>query len=130
MNMKTRWLLVFTAISLLRGLIFPDYRNDYALWVIPFITPAVCAIVAILAWLTKKLTLQWALSSGFLAVLLSDVIGTIVYGMQAGWRYVTHDTETHAVLLLTLFIQIISFSVIYSALFFLIKIFRKVKRPT
>ncbi len=125
MNIKTRWFIGFTAIGLLRGFIFPDYRNDYALWIIPFVTPTVCALAAVAAWSIKNLSFPRAILFGLMGILLSDVTGTIVYGAQTKWWYVTHDSETHAVLLLTLCIQVILFAVTCIILFPLIKLSKK-----
>ena len=127
---KIRWIGSLLGIGLLRGIFVPDYRSDCALWIIPFVMPAIYALVATLAQFTHALVPRHALFWSLLTILISDVTGIIVYGSQTKWWYVTHDGETHAVLLLTLFIQIVSFAIIYGSLFFLMKFVRKMKRIT
>jgi hypothetical protein len=125
---KTRlvpWITVFLAIAVLRGFFFPDFRNDFSLLVIPFLTPVICAVLAVTASFKNTIRLWISLLFGFLCIILSDVIGTIVYGTQCGWHYVTDDVETQAVLLFEVVVQLITYLACYGIIILVRKLGRK-----
>lgn len=106
-----KWILFLLVIGIGRGIVFPDYRFGPNAIIIPFVTPALMAVLAFY-WANRysesKVLL---LVVGMVAVYLSEIVGLIVYGWSAGWHYVTNDLETRAVLYLTLIVQTVVYIV-------------------
>lgn len=98
-----KWILVLLTIGIIRGVVFPDYRFGPNLVIIPFVTPIVIGYLASY-WSVKYSVPKLALV-GYASVLLSQVVGTVVYGYSTGWHNVTDDLETHAVLQMTVIVQ-------------------------
>lgn len=106
-----KWTLILLALGVARGIIFPDYRSELNIIIILFVTPIVISVLAF--YWTAKYSQSKVLFFvvGLLAVYLSELIGVAVYGLSAGWHYVTDDLETHAVIYMTLAVQTVVYFV-------------------
>ena len=82
---------------------FPDYRFGPNLVIIPFVTPIVVGYLA--SYWSVKYSIQRLAVVGYVSLLVSQIVGTAVYGYSAGWDNVTDDLETHAVLQMTIIVQ-------------------------
>lgn len=98
-----KWILALLTIGLLRGIFFPDYRFDPNLIIIPFVTPIVIGYLA--SYWSVKYSVPKLGISGYISLLLSQLVGTVVYGYSTGWHNVTDDLETQAVLQMTVMVQ-------------------------
>lgn len=104
-----KWILLIIGIGLFRGVVFPDYRFQPNIVIIPFGMPLLVAALSAYLGVTNRLS--WLSSSiwGLLSVYLSTLIGVFVYGLSVGWQYVTDDTESQAVFMATIGIQTVTF---------------------
>ena len=96
-------------IALIRGILFPDYRFEPNIILIPFGMPLLMAGIA--SYLVAKKHLKWLVSSlsGLVSVYVSTIIGIAVYGISVGWHYITDDTESQAVFMATIGIQTLTY---------------------
>ena len=102
-----KWIALLLTLGVARGIVFPDYRFVPNLIIIPFFTPAGFAALSAYLAVVGKLNKSLAFACGLLAIYLSEIIGTVVYGYSVGWQYVTEDLETHAVIQATVLAQTI-----------------------
>jgi hypothetical protein len=104
-----KWILLIMGIGIFRGILFPDYRFQPNIVIIPFGLPLLLA--ALSAYLGATRRLSWLSVSiwGLFSVYLSTLVGIFVYGMSVGWKYVIDDTESQAVFMATIGIQTITF---------------------
>ena len=98
-----KWILFLLTIGIIRGVYFQDYRFGPNLVIIPFVTPILIGYLASY-WSAKYSVRQLALV-GYVSVLLSQAVGTTVYGYSTGWHNATDDSVTHAVLQKTVIVQ-------------------------
>ncbi|QYJ97920.1 hypothetical protein K0J45_01305 [Shewanella alkalitolerans] len=106
-----KWILLILLIGLIRGILLPDYRWAPNIWLIPFVTPVALSALAVYLASTKRLGKGIAITTSLLSLLMSTGIGVLVYGGAVGWQYVTEDTESQAVFLGTIGIQLITYIV-------------------
>lgn len=98
-----KWILALLTIGIIRGVVFPDYRFGLNLVIIPFVTPIVIGYLA--SYWSVKYSVSKLAIVGYVSVLLSQLVGTVVYGYSTGWNNVTDDLETYAVLKMTVIVQ-------------------------
>ena len=108
-----KWILALLTIGVFRGIVFPDYRFGPNIIIIPFLTPIVIGYLA--SFWSVKYSLPKLAIVGYVSLLLSEVIGTAVYGYSTGWHNVTDDLVTHAVIQMTIIVQ----TIVYLATYFL-----------
>ncbi|PIQ38880.1 MAG: hypothetical protein COW58_14845 [Thalassolituus sp. CG17_big_fil_post_rev_8_21_14_2_50_53_8] len=106
-----KWILLILLVGLIRGVLLPDYRWQPSIWLIPFATPIVLSALAVYLASTKHLGKGVAIATALFSLLMSTCIGGLVYGVSVGFHYVTEDTESQAVLLATIGIQLITYIV-------------------
>lgn len=104
-----KWITSIFLVSIARAVFFPDYRHNLSIAVILFLLPVICGALTIASRIKAKSKWSVIITTGLFAIYLSDVIGTVIYGFSAGWRYVKEDIETHAILISTVSIQTIVF---------------------
>ena len=63
---------------------------------------------------------------GFLALLVSDIVGILIYGYSTGWHNITEDFQTQAVLKVTVIVQVC----VYTCSYFLGSRYNKVKNES
>ena len=121
-----KWILALLTIGVIRGIVFPDYRFGPNLIFIPFITPIVIGYLT--SYWSVKYSVPRLAIVGYISLLLSELVGTAVYGYSTGWHNVTDDLVTHAVLQITVMVQ----TGVYLVTYFLGSRYNKARknRPT
>jgi hypothetical protein len=104
-----KWILLIIGIGILRGILFPDYRFQPNIVIIPFGLPLLLAALSAYLGATRRLSWLSASIWGLFSVYLSTLVGIFVYGMSVGWKYVIDDTESQAVFMATIGIQTVTF---------------------
>lgn len=123
-----KWVPLILLIGIARGIVLPDYRWPPNIWLLPFITPIVLSTLAVYLFMTDRLGRLAAIVSSLLSVYLSTAIGVLVYGMSAGWQYVTDDTESKAVFCATIGVQTITYIVNTSLIYFAVTRYNKARQ--
>jgi hypothetical protein len=106
-----KWIIALLTIGLFRGIFFPDYRFGPNLIIIPLVTPIVIGYLA--SYWSMKYCVSRLAIVGYISLLLSQLVGTVVYGYSTGWQNVTNDLETLAVLQMTVIVQTVVYLVTY-----------------
>jgi large-conductance mechanosensitive channel len=123
-----KWITLILLIGIARGIVLPDYRWPPNIWLIPFITPIALSSLAVYLFMTDRLGKLAAIVSSLVSLYLSTAIGVLVYGMSAGWQYVTDDTESQAVFCATIGVQTITYIVTTSLIYFAVTRYNKARR--
>jgi hypothetical protein len=76
-----KWILLIIGIGILRGILFPDYRFQPNIVIIPFGLPLLLAALSAYLGATRRLSWLSASIWGLFSVYLSTLVGIFVYGM-------------------------------------------------
>lgn len=121
-NTKSKGIALLLIVGLIRAVLLPDFGyGAFSFLIIPFIFPLLLVWLSAVLVFKKILTRFEAVLWGFASIVLSDIIGLIFYGSTAGWGYITHDSESQGIFILTFFTQSLIYLVGFSVFVIVLK---------
>ncbi len=122
---RAKSVVILLALAVASGVLFPDHTTDPNFVIIPFVIPSVFALVCLSFVLRRQLSLAESCVGGWLALVVSGVIGILMYGLRTDWRYLNFGDLSYAFMLMSLIYQTLTYSVVFVIALFAFSLVRK-----